>query len=148
MYVVFPLHLNPRVQQTANDILGNHQRIKLINPLNVIDFHNFSSRAYMILTDSGGIQEEAPSLGVPVIVLHDTTERPEGIEAGVLRLAGTTYEDIFQLTHKLLSDPKNHKTMVDSINPYGDGKASVRIVEAILYYPSLHHHRPAPFSPQ
>src|SRR5699024_11038434 len=93
--VIYPVHLNPVVIQTADEILGNDERIKLIDPLSVIDFHNFAARSYLILTDSGGIQEEAPSLGVPVLVLRDTTERPEGIEAGTLKLAGTDEETIF-----------------------------------------------------
>lgn len=132
--VVYPVHLNPAVQEVAADVLGNHQRIHLINPLGVLDFHNFASRAYMILTDSGGVQEEAPSLGVPVIVLRDTTERPEGIAAGTLKLAGTSEEKIYKLASKLLNDEVEYQKMSKASNPYGDGKASARIVETILYY--------------
>ncbi|MFC7319354.1 non-hydrolyzing UDP-N-acetylglucosamine 2-epimerase [Halobacillus campisalis] len=132
--VVYPVHLNPVVQETADEILGNEDRIKLIDPLDVIDFHNFASRAHLILTDSGGVQEEAPSLGVPVLVLRDTTERPEGIEAGTLKLAGTDEDTIFRLADELLSDDTKHKAMSRASNPYGDGQASVRIAEAIRYF--------------
>ncbi|UOR11254.1 non-hydrolyzing UDP-N-acetylglucosamine 2-epimerase [Halobacillus amylolyticus] len=132
--VVYPVHLNPVVQETADEILGNDDRIKLIKPLDVIDFHNFASRAHLILTDSGGVQEEAPSLGVPVLVLRDTTERPEGIEAGTLKLAGTEEDHIFNLANELLSDDSKHEAMSQASNPYGDGQASARIAEAIRYF--------------
>ncbi|MGR5879822.1 non-hydrolyzing UDP-N-acetylglucosamine 2-epimerase [Bacillus pacificus] len=130
--VVYPVHMNPVVRETANDILGDHGRIHLIEPLDVIDFHNVAARSYLMLTDSGGVQEEAPSLGVPVLVLRDTTERPEGIEAGTLKLAGTDEETIFNLADELLSDKEAHDKMSKASNPYGDGRASERIVEAIL----------------
>lgn len=130
--VVYPVHMNPVVREIANEILGEDQRIHLIEPLDVIDFHNFASRSHLILTDSGGVQEEAPSLGVPVLVLRDTTERPEGIEAGTLKLAGTDEEVIFSLADELLSDTEAHAKMSKASNPYGDGEASRRIVEAIL----------------
>ncbi|WIG21774.1 non-hydrolyzing UDP-N-acetylglucosamine 2-epimerase [Bacillus anthracis] len=130
--VVYPVHMNPVVRETANDILGDHGRIHLIEPLDVIDFHNVAARSYLMLTDSGGVQEEAPSLGVPVLVLRDTTERPEGIEAGTLKLAGTDEEIIFSLADELLSDKEAHDKMSKASNPYGDGRASERIVEAIL----------------
>lgn len=130
--VVYPVHMNPVVREIANEILGEDQRIHLIEPLDVIDFHNFASRSHLILTDSGGVQEEAPSLGVPVLVLRDTTERPEGIEAGTLKLAGTDEEVIFSLADELLSDSEAHAKMSKASNPYGDGEASRRIVEAIL----------------
>ncbi|HDR7272709.1 TPA: UDP-N-acetylglucosamine 2-epimerase (non-hydrolyzing) [Bacillus paranthracis] len=130
--VVYPVHMNPVVRETANDILGDHGRIHLIEPLDVIDFHNVAARSYLMLTDSGGVQEEAPSLGVPVLVLRDTTERPEGIEAGTLKLAGTDEETIFSLADELLSDKEAHEKMSKASNPYGDGRASERIVEAIL----------------
>ncbi|EDX68195.1 UDP-N-acetylglucosamine 2-epimerase [Bacillus cereus] len=130
--VVYPVHMNPVVRETANDILGDHGRIHLIEPLDVIDFHNVAARSYLMLTDSGGVQEEAPSLGVPVLVLRDTTERPEGIEAGTLKLAGTDEETIFRLADELLSDKEAHDKMSKASNPYGDGRASERIVEAIL----------------
>lgn len=132
--VIYPVHLNPVVQQTANKILGNHDRIKLIAPLSVVDFHNFAARAHLILTDSGGIQEEAPSLGVPVLVLRDTTERPEGIEAGTLKLAGTDEDTIFTLADELLSDNEAHERMAKAANPYGDGRASEKIADAIAKY--------------
>lgn len=131
IHVVYPVHLNPVVQETANEILGNDDRIQLIEPLDVVDFHNFAARSYLILTDSGGVQEEAPSLGVPVLVLRDTTERPEGIDAGTLKLAGTEEENIFQLANELLSDEAAHEKMAKASNPYGDGEASRRIADAI-----------------
>ncbi|WP_144550589.1 non-hydrolyzing UDP-N-acetylglucosamine 2-epimerase [Bacillus sp. X1(2014)] len=132
--VVYPVHMNPVVREIATRVLGEHERIQLIEPLDVIDFHNFASRAYLILTDSGGVQEEAPSLGVPVLVLRDTTERPEGIEAGTLKLAGTDEETIFGLADELLSDRAAHDKMAHASNPYGDGYASERIVKAILHH--------------
>ncbi|MGJ9458120.1 non-hydrolyzing UDP-N-acetylglucosamine 2-epimerase [Oceanobacillus sp. CF4.6] len=132
--VIYPVHLNPVVQDTANKILGNDDRIQLIEPLGVVDFHNFASKAYLILTDSGGVQEEAPSLGVPVLVLRDTTERPEGIDAGTLKLAGTDEDTIFNLANELLSDKEAHDKMAKASNPYGDGEASRRIADAIVSY--------------
>ncbi|WP_106496051.1 non-hydrolyzing UDP-N-acetylglucosamine 2-epimerase [Lentibacillus sp. Marseille-P4043] len=132
--VIYPVHLNPVVQQTANEILGDDDRIKLIEPLSVIDFHNFAARSHLILTDSGGVQEEAPSLGVPVLVLRNTTERPEGIEAGTLKLAGTDEENIFGLANELLVDNDAHDRMAKASNPYGDGHASSRIADAIVNY--------------
>ncbi|EKS7870111.1 UDP-N-acetylglucosamine 2-epimerase (non-hydrolyzing) [Bacillus cereus] len=132
--VVYPVHLNPVVRETAKDILGDHHRIHLIEPLDVIDFHNIAARSHLILTDSGGIQEEAPSLGIPVLVMRDTTERPEGIDAGTLKLAGTDEETIFMLADELLSNKEAYDTMAQASNPYGDGHASERIVNAILQY--------------
>lgn len=132
--LVYPVHLNPAVQEPAKRILGDHPRVHLIDPLDVVDTHNFMSRAYLILTDSGGIQEEAPSLGVPVLVLRDTTERPEGIAAGTLKLAGTDEETIYGLANSLLNDPAAHRSMSIAANPYGDGTASDRIVKAIMHY--------------
>ncbi|MDC3411790.1 non-hydrolyzing UDP-N-acetylglucosamine 2-epimerase [Terrihalobacillus insolitus] len=143
--VIYPVHLNPVVQDTANEILGNDERIKLIEPLGVVDFHNFASRSHLILTDSGGVQEEAPSLGVPVLVLRDTTERPEGIDAGTLKLAGTDEDHIFSLADTLLSDPNAHEQMAKASNPYGDGQASSRIAEAIRYFFKQRADRPASF---
>ncbi|MEH7235365.1 non-hydrolyzing UDP-N-acetylglucosamine 2-epimerase [Bacillus sp. JJ1562] len=130
--VVYPVHLNPAVKDAATTILGNNERIHLIDPLPVLDFHNFAARAHLILTDSGGIQEEAPSLGVPVLVLRDTTERPEGIEAGTLKLAGTDEHSIFSLAHELLTNPIEYEKMARASNPYGDGNGAKRIVEVIL----------------
>jgi UDP-N-acetylglucosamine 2-epimerase (non-hydrolysing) len=132
--VIYPVHLNPVVREIADEILGNNPRVHLIKPLEVIDFHNFAAASHIILTDSGGIQEEAPSLGKPVIVLRDTTERPEGIEAGTLKLAGTDEETIFSLTDELLTNPEEYKKMAQASNPYGDGHASERIVEALKKY--------------
>jgi UDP-N-acetylglucosamine 2-epimerase (non-hydrolysing) len=143
--VVYPVHLNPVVRETAQEILGNHNRIHLIEPLDVIDFHNFASRAYLILTDSGGVQEEAPSLGKPVLVLRDTTERPEGIEAGTLKLAGTNKENVYQLTKQLLTDKEAYLKMAKASNPYGDGNASQRIVQALLYHYNFTDKRPVDF---
>jgi UDP-N-acetylglucosamine 2-epimerase (non-hydrolysing) len=131
--VVFPVHLNPLVQEAAKKILGNDARIHLIHPLDVIDFQNFAARSYLILTDSGGVQEEAPSLGVPVLVLRETTERPEGIKAGTLKLAGTNETNIFSMAHELLTDTQVYQKMAKASNPFGDGEASRRIVETILY---------------
>lgn len=132
--VVYPMHLNPAVRETAHAILGSHERVHLIEPLEVFDFHNFASRSYMILTDSGGIQEEAPSLGKPVLVLRDTTERPEGIEAGTLKLAGVEEETIYDLTKELLTNSALYNQMAQASNPYGDGHASERIVEALISF--------------
>nr|WP_301553622.1 UDP-N-acetylglucosamine 2-epimerase (non-hydrolyzing) [Desulfuribacillus alkaliarsenatis] len=137
VHVVYPVHLNPRVRDTVNQFLSGHERIHLIEPLDVLDFHNFMKRSYLILTDSGGLQEEAPSLGKPVLVLRDTTERPEGIEAGTLKLAGTNQEQIYKLTRELLEDKELYLRMSKASNPYGDGYASERIVKAIKEYFSL-----------
>ncbi|KYD31062.1 MULTISPECIES: UDP-N-acetylglucosamine 2-epimerase (non-hydrolyzing) [Bacillaceae] len=144
--VVYPVHLNPAVREVADEILGNDPRIHLIEPLGVFDFHNLAARAFLILTDSGGVQEEAPSLGVPVLVLRDTTERPEGIEAGTLKLAGTNEETIYNMTRELLNNRNEYEKMAKASNPYGDGQASKRIVEAILYYFGKVTQPPAPFS--
>ena len=130
--VIYPVHLNPKVKKVADEILGNDKKIKLINPLEVIDFHNFINKSHLILTDSGGIQEEAPSLGKPVLVLRDTTERPEGIDAGTLKLAGTDEETIYKLTKELLTNSNEYDRMSKASNPYGDGKASIRIADAII----------------
>lgn len=143
--VIYPVHLNPIVRQLADEILGDNKRIHLIEPLDVIDFHNFASRAYLILTDSGGVQEEAPSLGVPVLVLRDTTERPEGIKAGTLKLAGTNENEIYEMANELLSNHSSYHKMAKASNPYGDGQASERIVEAILYYKNVIETRPEDF---
>ncbi len=130
--VVYPVHLNPRVQQVAKEILGGCDRIKLIQPLDVLDFHNFMNRAYIILTDSGGIQEEAPGLGKPVVVLRDTTERPEGVAAGTLKLAGTDENNIYDIVDELLGSREEYERMSAVSNPYGDGHASERIADAII----------------
>lgn len=143
--VIYPVHLNPVVREIAAEILGEDPQIQLIDPLDVIDFHNFASRAHLILTDSGGVQEEAPSLGVPVLVLRDTTERPEGIEAGTLKLAGTDEDTIYGLATELLTDSAAYEAMSRAANPYGDGRASERICEAISYYFEQTAERPEVF---
>lgn len=130
--VVYPIHLNPIVRNVANEVLEDSKRVKLIGPLEVFDFHNFQNKAYLILTDSGGIQEEAPSLGKPVLVLRDTTERPEGIEAGTLKLVGTDEDMIYKETRTLLTNKDEYEKMSKASNPYGDGHASERIAEAII----------------
>ena len=132
--VIYPIHLNPKVRSVANEVFKSCDRVKLIEPLEVFDFHNFQNKSYIILTDSGGIQEEAPSLGKPVLVLRDTTERPEGIEAGTLKLVGTDEDVIFEETKKLLTDKEEYEKMSKASNPYGDGHASERIVDAIIKY--------------
>ena len=130
--VVYPIHLNPKVREVANEVFEGIDRVRLIEPLEVIDFHNFQNKSYIILTDSGGIQEEAPSLGKPVLVLRDTTERPEGIEAGTLKLVGTDEETIYRETKKLLDDKEEYNKMSHASNPYGDGFTSKYIVDAII----------------
>ncbi len=129
---IYPIHLNPVVRQTAREIFGDDDRIHLIDPLDVLDFHNFMARSYLILTDSGGIQEEAPSLGKPVLVMRDTTERPEGISAGTLKLVGTQEETIYREFKTLLEDKKAYAKMSNASNPYGDGFASRRIADVLV----------------
>ena len=128
---IYPIHLNPAVRATAKEILGGDDRIHIIEPLDVLDFHNFLNRSYLVLTDSGGIQEEAPSLGKPVLVMRDTTERPEGIAAGTLKLVGTEEETIYQSFRQLLEDPGEYQRMSTASNPYGDGFASRRIADIL-----------------
>ena len=135
--VVYPVHLSPAVQEAAKEILGDHDRIHLIAPLDVFDFHNLASRSYFIMSDSGGVQEEAPSLGKPVLVLRDTTERPEGVKAGTLKLVGTDPERVKEEMTALLTDHDLYQKMASARNPYGDGKASERIVQAIQHYYGL-----------
>lgn len=130
--VIYPIHMNPLVREVAQEIFANCDKVKLIEPLEVFDFHNFQNKAYLILTDSGGVQEEAPSLGKPVLVLRDTTERPEGIEAGTLKLVGTDEEKIYNETKKLLTNQNEYKKMSQATNPYGDGHASKYIVDIII----------------
>ena len=130
--VIYPIHMNPKVREVAKEIFNGCGRVKLIEPLEVFDFHNFQNKSFIILTDSGGIQEEAPSLGKPVLVLRDTTERPEGIEAGTLKLVGTDEDVIYEETKKLLTDKEQYEKMSKASNPYGDGHASERIVDAII----------------
>ena len=128
---IYPIHMNPLVRQTADEILGGEARIRIIEPLEVLDFHNFLARSYMILTDSGGIQEEAPSLGKPVLVMRDTTERPEGIAAGTLKLVGTDEEVIYRSFKQLLEDETEYAAMSNASNPYGDGFACKRIADIL-----------------
>ena len=132
--VIYPVHKNPKVREIANRILAGNPKIKLIEPLDVIDFHNLMNKSYLILTDSGGIQEEAPSLGKPVLVLRDTTERPEGIRVGTLKLVGTDEEEIYKQTKLLLDNKEEYNKMAKATNPYGDGLASKKIVDAIIDY--------------
>lgn len=128
---IYPIHMNPAVRKTAQDIFGDDDRIHIIEPLGVLDFHNFLSRCHLILTDSGGIQEEAPSLGKPVLVMRDTTERPEGVEAGTLRLVGTREETIYREFSVLLDNQQEYERMAHASNPYGDGSASRRIADVL-----------------
>ncbi len=132
---VYPIHMNPAVRKTADEVFGKDDRIRMIEPLDVLDFHNFMQRSYLILTDSGGIQEEAPSLGKPVLVMRDTTERPEGIEAGTLKLVGTGEEMIYWAFTELLENKREYEKMAHASNPYGDGYASVRIANILLGLP-------------
>lgn len=144
--VVYPMHKNPKVREIAQEYLGNHERVELIEPLDVLDFHNFAARSHLILTDSGGVQEEAPSLGKPVLVLRDTTERPEGVKAGTLKLAGVEQENIYNMTKELLTDEKLYNQMSQTQNPYGDGQASRRICDNIKYYYGITKEKPISFS--
>ncbi|MGN0180453.1 MAG: non-hydrolyzing UDP-N-acetylglucosamine 2-epimerase [Monoglobaceae bacterium] len=130
--VVYPVHLNPVVRNTAQNILGGHDRIKLIDPVNADELHNAIKRGYLVLTDSGGLQEEAPSLGKPVLVLRNETERPEAVEAGTVKIAGVDEENIYKMTAELLNNSDEYKKMARAVNPYGDGHASERIVKAII----------------
>ena len=128
---IYPIHMNPVVRKTAGEILGDEERIRIIEPLEVLDFHNFLARSYLILTDSGGIQEEAPSLGKPVLVMRDTTERPEGIAAGTLKLVGTDEDVIYENFTRLLDDEQEYAKMSNASNPYGDGFACKRIADIL-----------------
>ncbi len=144
--LVYPMHKNPKVREIAQQYLSHHARIELIEPLDVVDFHNFAHQSYLILTDSGGIQEEAPSLGKPVLVLRDTTERPEGVEAGTLKLTGTDEENVYREADLLLTDATRYKQMSETANPYGDGKASERICDNIKYYFNIINEKPDDFN--
>lgn len=146
LVVVYPVHMNPTVRGIAQKILGNHERIELIEPLDVLDFHNFAKQAYLILTDSGGIQEEAPSLHKPVLVLRDNTERPEGVDAGTLKVVGTSLDNVYNETKHLLEDQQAYQRMCNAKNPYGDGKSSERIVNHIKYYFNLTNEKPKDFN--
>lgn len=131
---IYPIHMNPQVREAAHAELDGFNRLHIIEPLDVVDFHNFMASSYLILTDSGGIQEEAPSLAKPVLVMRDTTERPEGIRAGTLKLVGTDEKKIYQFFNQLLSDEKEYSAMARASNPYGDGRASARIAEALAKF--------------
>ncbi|WP_034990249.1 non-hydrolyzing UDP-N-acetylglucosamine 2-epimerase [Ligilactobacillus salivarius] len=143
--VIYPVHLSPAVQEVAKEILGNTERIHLISPLDVVDFHNLAARSYFIMTDSGGVQEEAPSLGKPVLVLRDKTERPEGVEAGTLKLVGTESEKVKKEMEELLDNDAEYQRIAQAKNPYGDGKASERILDAIAYYFGVTDKKPIEF---
>lgn len=143
--IVYPVHPSPPVREPAYATLGGHPRIQLIEPLDVVDFHNIYPHTHLIVTDSGGMQEEAPSFGVPVLVLRDTTERPEGIEAGTLELVGTEEEMVYERIKALLTDASLYESMSRAANPYGDGKASERIVNAIYHHFGINDQRPENF---
>ncbi|EGP4984155.1 non-hydrolyzing UDP-N-acetylglucosamine 2-epimerase [Enterococcus faecium] len=145
VHIVFPMHKNPKVRKNAEETFNDSEQVHLIEPLDVIDFQNFSNNSYMILSDSGGVQEEAPSLGVPVLVLRDTTERPEGIEVGTLKLVGTEEAKVFEEATLLLSDKEEYKKMSQASNPYGDGNASERILDAIAYNFGIQQEKPIDF---
>jgi len=143
--IIYPVHPNPAVQQAAHEILDGHDRIKLIGSLDTDEMHNLMNKSYFILTDSGGLQEEAPSLGKPVIVARNETERPEAVKAGTVKIAGTKKEDIIVLASQLLDDRNEYEKMAKAVNPYGDGRASERIVQALLYEYGLSDVKPQEF---
>ncbi|GAJ27283.1 UDP-N-acetylglucosamine 2-epimerase [Liquorilactobacillus sucicola DSM 21376 = JCM 15457] len=143
--VIYPMHLNPKVRETAREILGDIERVHLIEPLDVVDFHNLSARSYFIMTDSGGVQEEAPALGKPVLVLRDTTERPEGVAAGTLKLIGTDFNSVKKEMEKLLDNQAAYRGMSEANNPYGDGHAAERIIESLRYFFGAQERRPFDF---
>lgn len=143
--IVFPVHKNPKVREVVNEELGNIKAVHLIDPLDYEPFANLMHRAFLVLTDSGGIQEEAPSLGKPVLVLRDTTERPEAVKAGTVKLIGTERQKVYEETKYLLTDHDEYQRMANTCNPYGDGKASKRIIEAILYHYALSQEKPDSF---
>ena len=145
--IVYPVHLSPVVRDTAKEILGGVDNIRLIDPLDAVDMHRLMARSFFVMTDSGGIQEEAPALGKPVLVLRRETERPEAVEAGTVKLAGTETNDIVRLADALLEDPSFYNAMAKAVNPYGDGRACPRIAQAILHHFELAEEAPAPFVP-
>ncbi|MCG0275755.1 MAG: UDP-N-acetylglucosamine 2-epimerase (non-hydrolyzing) [Thermosediminibacteraceae bacterium] len=146
--LVYPVHLNPAVWDTAHEILGNHERIILLPPLDTDELHNLMARCYMVMTDSGGLQEEAPSLGKPVLVLRNETERPEAVKAGTVKVIGTARENVLKEAEILLSDEAEYSRMANAVNPYGDGFASRRIVEGILYFFGVSDKKPEEFNPK
>lgn len=145
--IIYPVHLNPAVQETARTILGGHDRVHLIAPLDVQDMHNLMDKSYIILTDSGGLQEEAPSLGKPVLVLRNETERPEAVKAGTVRIAGTDRDKIIAMAASLIENPADYESMAKAVNPYGDGRASKRIVQGLLYEFGLSGEKAEEFKP-
>lgn len=145
LVVVYPIHKNPKVREIASEYLKGHNRIELIEPLDVLDFHNFANQSHLILTDSGGVQEEAPSLGKPVLVLRDNTERPEGVKAGTLKVIGTEYDSIMRETKRILDNKEAYQQMSKASNPYGDGNTSQRICEIIEYYFGIRNKKPEEF---
>ena len=146
--VIYPVHMNPAVRDIVFSILGNQERVHLIDPIDVLEMHNLMDRCNLVLTDSGGLQEEAPSLGKPVLVLRGETERPEAIEFGTLKLAGTERDNIYNMTALLLEDESEYQSMANAVNPYGDGFASERIGESILYHFGQTKERPKDFMPK
>lgn len=146
--IVYPVHLNPVVKETADKVLGGQERVHLLPPLDIKETHNLMNRSYMVLTDSGGLQEEAPHLGKPVLVLRDVTERPEAVDAGTVKIVGTDFEKICFEAYKLIEDAHEYNKMSNAVNPYGDGRASERIVDSILYYFGMSGNRPEDFKPQ
>ncbi|AOQ25360.1 non-hydrolyzing UDP-N-acetylglucosamine 2-epimerase [Neomoorella thermoacetica] len=145
--LIFPVHYNPRVRQLAREVLGGQERVYLIEPLDYEPFVNLMNRAYLVLTDSGGLQEEAPALGKPVLVLREVTERPEAVAAGTVRLVGTAYRDILAAAEELLTDRQAYLQMAHAVNPYGDGQASRRIRSALRHYFGMTVARPQEFQP-
>lgn len=145
--VIYPVHMNPSVRDIAYGILGNKERVHLIDPIDVVEMHNLMDRSFMVLTDSGGLQEEAPSLGKPVLVLRSETERPEAIEYGTVKLAGTKMKNIYTLTSILLDDKNEYEKMANATNPYGDGYASEKIRDCLLYKFKIKKERPEDFRP-
>ncbi len=143
--MVYAVHKNPAVSNTVHEILGGHERIHLLDPLDLRDMHNLMNRSYLVMTDSGGLQEEVPSMGKPVLVLRNVTERPEGVEAGTLKLAGTDENTVYGMAKQLLDDKEEYRKMAVAKNPFGDGNASERIVGAILYSFGLSDERPADY---
>ncbi len=145
--LVFPVHKNPAVRKVASEVLGDSERVSLVEPLDYEPFANLMSKSYLILTDSGGLQEEAPALGKPVLVLRENTERPEAVEAGTVKLVGTKREDVYRATHELLRDESKYLAMAQAVNPYGDGHASERIVQALYHHWGWREDKPLPFIP-
>lgn len=143
--VVYPVHLNPAVRDTVFQILGQHERILLLDPLDTDEMHNLMAKSFLILTDSGGLQEEAPSLGKPVLVLRHETERPEAVKAGTVKIVGTDREVIYKEAARLLTDKQEYDRMANAVNPYGDGRASIRIADFLLYYFGLQEDKPREF---